>query len=491
MKPELTMALVTAASGTVLFAVKPELATGMSAGTGFVKLGVELQRTFFGREGDSPAALARVRRRVSADLETWAAAEGRRSEAEIAVADGLLEQHLPGILLDRTRIAEAAKSPEGFVDAGVALLMGALADRAPFFDPRASPIGFAYAETVLRITLSGVLTERAYFEAFEPHLLLGLVQSTAAIEDAVKATDQKVEAALARLAEIKAAPNVSERELRGILRAFDVAGVDTGDAVDAILAKAQEYQTLKDRLARHADSRTQGALIDVREALDKGDLSNAMDRLRVLINDDEDREERSIRVTLEIIEYYATLSSFMLRHDNAAQAYFQASAVAATVNAEKSYAYSMLQADELIEHALRFPDVAAYEAVVSLFGSILPRFKPDTEASVTTIANMISAMGQMAERIEPSRAVTVLDTVLKMEDALKSERDEEWFPPLPSIAELLTASWRVRMRLTMNGSRSVFANASTFASASSAARCRFPTSPMSTPCSGGAAGTTP
>lgn len=413
-----------------MFAVKPDIATGVSAGSGLLKLGIEIQRTLFGRGGDSAAALARIRRRVSVDLEQWAASEGLLYGAEIAVADGLLERHLPEILIDRASVAQAAKAPEGLVEAGTALLMRALIKRAPFFDVGTNPAGVAYAEAVISIALEGVLTERAYFEALEPHLLLGLVRSTAEVEEVVRATDRKVDEVLALLASRHADPSLSEREVRGILNAFDLAGVEFGDAVEAILTKAEEYQALKGRLDRHADSRTRAALQSVRIALDEGDLPMASARLHQLLNQDDDREERSIRVTLEIIEYHATLSSFMLRHDVAAQAYFQASAVAATVNGEKSYHYSMMQADELIQHALRSPDVSTYQTVVSLFGSLLPRFKPESERSVETFAHIISAMGQMAERIEATRAEAALKVILELEEAVKSANEASWFPPI-------------------------------------------------------------
>ncbi len=50
----------------------------------------------------------------------------------------------------------------------------------------------------------------------------------------------------------------------------------------------------------------------------------------------------------------------MLRHDVAAQAYFQASAVAATVNGEKSYHYSMMQADERLVPVLAYSPIAVH-----------------------------------------------------------------------------------------------------------------------------------
>lgn len=419
MKSGVADALISAASGTVVFALNPEIATGVTAGHELFKLGREVRSQLIATDSRGRAALARIRKRVRADFAAWSSSEGLAITTEMAVADDLLATHLPEVMVDRARIAAAARSPDGLVEAGAALLLEELAARAPFFAVRSDGTARAYAHTVIRFALAAVLTERAYFEALEPHLLLDLVQASEVIQTALGGLDQKVSWILERLEHTGGRRAIGKAELEGILHAFDVAGVDEEEAVAAIIDKANEYRDLKARISRTVDAAAKISLQAVQAALDAGALNEAERLLHSLINRAEDREDRSIRVTLDILEYHAVLASFMLRHDIAAQAYFQASAVASSVNGPKSFHYTLKQADELTQHALRSTDVRNYQAVVSLFGSIVSNFKPGGAAHAEAVGHLVSAMGQLGERLDLLQAEHLLALMIQFSETAK------------------------------------------------------------------------
>jgi hypothetical protein len=160
-----------ATCGWLVFGGGAEAAVGLAIGAAGLSAVVSDAVRRHGPESD--AAMEKMRKRIRADLERFAMAEGWDTRTDLDAADAAMERALVGCFLGRQELARSACDPEGFPEAATRLILGKLAEREPAtFGSDGPQTAKDYAHRVIRAALEAALDNEDYFRRLQPHLLM-------------------------------------------------------------------------------------------------------------------------------------------------------------------------------------------------------------------------------------------------------------------------------------------------------------------------------
>lgn len=391
MTKDITSALVGVAAGAVLLGFQPGVQSAVGAGASLLSLGLEFQAFLRSSSRESRRALARIRRRVRRDFLNWSQAERLDSQAEVAAADASLMATLPNLLVSRDKLASAAFRQSGFVDAATAMLLEELTRLEPLFLEQVGGVARRYAEVVISAALSSVFTERAYFEALQPFVLLQSAQGIGEI-------DRKIDRVLALM---RGRAGLSEAEVRGLLRAFFEERVPEEEAARLLMEKARELHALRRRVheIELGDATLSEGLSTALVAMDKGQYAEADAALSKLVSEGACSIGRTLLATTKLLAARGALAGAQARYSIAAK-YFELSAGVARVF-DEHFAWELrgAQVHSLMEHAFITSGTAAFQAAIDV---ALQRVESVSKASIyriEAIDDLIPMTGQFAERV--------------------------------------------------------------------------------------------
>jgi len=169
------------AGGCVALAASGHVDAGLAVGTLSAGAGIlgffREQREKHGPESDRE--LAKIRTAVLArfDLEI---ANYSFAEADVNAADAALERSLAKCMLDRTKLAQSAVTPDGFPARATAVVLDALAKVEPIFGPEgtqgASATCRSIATAVIETALNEAVKNKDYFAHFQKDLLIEMAR---------------------------------------------------------------------------------------------------------------------------------------------------------------------------------------------------------------------------------------------------------------------------------------------------------------------------
>ncbi len=214
------------------------------------------------------------------------------AHGDLEAANDVLMQALESCVINRTALAEAAVSPEGFPGKAVSVIMEKLGDVHPEFfgTGKNGTLPYRFAEDVVRAGFEAAILNAEYYRALEPALMfemanaLGMVRADVAD---IKLTVQDIRDRFPEVAALQKQLNATESDLIALLTMIQQQHVRRENLDDAF---AQSYKKLQELRENMGDMKSlaneapeiQPLLQEADEALESGEhfsLQRAEDAL--------------------------------------------------------------------------------------------------------------------------------------------------------------------------------------------------------------------
>jgi hypothetical protein len=208
------------------------------------------------RGPESKRTLARIRRKILVDFENWTKSEGGETRVEVEQADKALQRALHRCFLSHIALAATARHKEGFVVAAGNLILNELAKREDLFS-QPHTIARRFADAVIASALTAAFEDRNYFEAIEPYLLLEALKGIGTLHSEIQGVALIAQESNLILHDMYTLmtknggfdrareAGLTEKQVRNLLSAFSMDGVEIDQAEEKLLQAAQRLAELE------------------------------------------------------------------------------------------------------------------------------------------------------------------------------------------------------------------------------------------------------
>ena len=248
--------------------------------------------------------------------------------------------YLPKIDISHARLGEDAFERGGFPEAATRRVLQTLAalevekgvepEQCLFCGEHGKPDAIGLTEDIFNATFGVAFTERAYFEAMEPHLIVGIAEGIGDLKRGQGALADGQAEIMAKLAEMQAAqsvpPSLSDAQFISILSSFGHEEIPQTHWEDALRDSAAKLKELEAQLAQLSNDEPEiAALLDLaREAIDRADFAKAERHLADAEQRDIEAGEIRLRRAVSSREKRAELAAAQGRYVEAADHYAEA-----------------------------------------------------------------------------------------------------------------------------------------------------------------------